>query len=429
MKKTTIHLALVSFLAFAGPALAELDTIEPRPAATLLLPYFEVDLNSLDGINTLFEINNADELDYLAHLTVWSDLSVPVLDFNVYLTGYDVVAISVRDILNLTLPDTAPVSFSGSPSNQGAFSLTNPILDPESCENQLPPPTLPASVASDIRRALTGQSSGLFGGQCGGRNFNDNVARGYITVDVVRECTLKFPGDAGYFEDGGTGEALNDNVLWGNYYFVSSTFATAQAEPLVHVEAEITGDRYTLGDYTFYGRYVDWAATDDREPLPTKFAARYLTNALDTETDLIVWRDSKIPHSFFPCGTLPSWYPLANNSVVVFDEEENPDVLENSLFSPASSPSVPFPAEAQRVAVNSAVLPAFDFGWMHLNLSTIVNGQSPNAPFNVAQAWVVVVQRLEERFSVGYQAIQLDSASNADPFVRPGVQPFLRFQF
>src|SRR5689334_3742186 len=38
--------------------------------------------------------------DEFAHITVWAaDLSFPVLDFNVYLTGYDVQSINLRDIL------------------------------------------------------------------------------------------------------------------------------------------------------------------------------------------------------------------------------------------------------------------------------------------------------------------------------------------
>ena len=31
-------------------------------------------------------------------MTVWSDLSVPVLDFDVYLTGYDVQSFDLRNI-------------------------------------------------------------------------------------------------------------------------------------------------------------------------------------------------------------------------------------------------------------------------------------------------------------------------------------------
>src|SRR5688572_19756977 len=106
-KKIAICLALVSLLALGGQAVAEIGTIDDVPAATLLLPYFEVDLNSTNGVTTLFSINNASAAAALAHVTVWTDLSVPVLDFDVYLTGYDVQTINMRDILNGILPKTA----------------------------------------------------------------------------------------------------------------------------------------------------------------------------------------------------------------------------------------------------------------------------------------------------------------------------------
>src|SRR5687768_14464504 len=100
-------LALIAFLALAGAASAEIGTIDDVPAATLLLPYFEVDLNSTNGVTTLFSINNASATAVLAHVTVWTDLSVPVLDFDVYLTGLDVQTINMRDVLNGILPFTA----------------------------------------------------------------------------------------------------------------------------------------------------------------------------------------------------------------------------------------------------------------------------------------------------------------------------------
>ena len=85
-----------------------IGTIDDVPAATLLLPYFEVDIADANGVNTLFSINNASATAVLAHVMVWTDLSVPVLDFDVYLTGYDVQTINLRDIfVNGNLPRTA----------------------------------------------------------------------------------------------------------------------------------------------------------------------------------------------------------------------------------------------------------------------------------------------------------------------------------
>ncbi|HEV7669531.1 MAG TPA: hypothetical protein VGS22_13485, partial [Thermoanaerobaculia bacterium] len=107
MKKTVSCLALLGLLALSGQAVATICTIDDVPAATLLLPYFEVDLSNPNGINTLFSINNASATAVLAHVVLWSDLSVPTFDFNVYLTGYDVQSISIRDIFNGTVPRTA----------------------------------------------------------------------------------------------------------------------------------------------------------------------------------------------------------------------------------------------------------------------------------------------------------------------------------
>src|SRR5439155_9825986 len=107
--KTAVCLALLGLLALGGQALALICTIDDVPAATLLLPYFEVSpCSDPNGVTTLFSINNASATAVLAHVVVWSDLSVPVLDFNVYLTGYDVQTINLWDILHSgVMPRTA----------------------------------------------------------------------------------------------------------------------------------------------------------------------------------------------------------------------------------------------------------------------------------------------------------------------------------
>ncbi|MBV8200992.1 MAG: hypothetical protein JOZ15_10265, partial [Acidobacteria bacterium] len=81
MKKTALSLALLGLLALGGQAGAVICTIDAVPAATLLLPYFEVDLNNPNGLTTLFSVNNASATAVLVHVVIWSDLSVPVLDF------------------------------------------------------------------------------------------------------------------------------------------------------------------------------------------------------------------------------------------------------------------------------------------------------------------------------------------------------------
>src|SRR5262249_21404880 len=68
-------------LAYKPPAPPTPNPIADTPAATLLLPYFQVDLNNPNGVTTLFSIANASPDPQLAHVVIWSDLSVHVIDF------------------------------------------------------------------------------------------------------------------------------------------------------------------------------------------------------------------------------------------------------------------------------------------------------------------------------------------------------------
>jgi hypothetical protein len=424
MKRNVLCLALLGLLALGGQAIADICATDNVPAATLLLPYFEVALDDANGVQTLFSINNASATAVLAHVVVWSDLSVPVLDFNIYLTGYDVQTINLRDIfVNGVLPRTA--SDGQDPqdtiSPQGDFSQD---INFASCNGQLPPPNLPSTFITHLQNSLTGQSSAVLGNRCAGRNLGDRIARGYITVDTVNNCTLRFPGDAGYFGAGGTGDVTNQNVLWGDYFYVNSGQNFAQGETLVHIEADATNPETSVaGEYTFYGRYVAWTAIDNREPLATNFAVRYLNGGVFTGgTDLLVWRDSKVNQGAFTCpavaGTRPAWFPLGEEGIVIFDEQENPDVPQTFPISP-QPPDIsisPFPAEAQRTAVNGDLLPVpFDFGWLYLNLNTTVAAAGNNPPEDpaAAQAWVTAVMDADGRFSVGFDAVTLDDACNA----------------
>src|SRR6185436_15357520 len=71
------------------------------PAATLLLPFFDVTVERgpFGNDNTLFTITNVSSVDQIAHVTVWTDGAYPLLAFNVLLTGYDVQAINLYDVL------------------------------------------------------------------------------------------------------------------------------------------------------------------------------------------------------------------------------------------------------------------------------------------------------------------------------------------
>lgn len=436
-KKIILSLALVSLLALGVPASAELCTIDAVPAATLLLPYFEVDLGAgPSGPTTLFDINNASAAAQLVHVVVWTDLSVPVLDFDVYLTGFDVQSINMRDVLNGILPRTADRSrdagdaFSPSPPLGPTQAAPPWDRDFPNCAGKLPfpPVALNAAQIAHLQASLTGQSSAIFGG-CSGLDYGDDIARGYVTIDNVNECSLEFPSTPGYFAPGGTGIANNNNTLWGNYYYVDPTNDFAQGETLVHIEADALLNDSTVNN-TFYGRYVA-AGEDNREPLPTTWAARYTgAPAFPGGTDLIVWREGGDNVNAFACPAVPgrpAWFPLNQTQVVVFDEEENgieACIPGGDIVSPPTGQAQTcFPAEAQRVPVGGQSLVPFGDnvpsaasgnGWIYLNL----NWQSALADETPKQSWVTTVMSAEGRYSVGMDAIQLDSACFA---TAPGV--------
>ena len=290
MKRTVSAICGLALLAGAGAVAARIGTIDNVPAATLLLPYFEVDLGDPNGITTLLSINNASAEETLAHVVVWTDLGVPILDFNLYLTGYDVASINLRQVLAGNLPGSTPGA------GQGLLSAasTDPLFDAlSSCAGILPPAPLTVAERDEIRAAATGQPSPS-DSQCRGTDRGDNVARGYVTVDATRECTQLLPGEAGYFVNGGLlGVASNNNVLWGDWFMVDSANNFAQGDALVHIEADgANGQTATPNEYTFYGRYVGWDARDNREPLGSRFRNSHAAPALRCAQDQEVTGDT-----------------------------------------------------------------------------------------------------------------------------------------
>jgi hypothetical protein len=102
----------------------------------------------------------------------------------------------------------------------------------------------------------------------------------------------------------------------------------------------------------------------------------------------------------------------------VFDEREEPLVVQAGGPSGAPSPGAQciFCNETQRVAVGTDLdTGLFDFGWVYLNLNHATTLDAALGPgyVNIAQAWVVDVMSAEGRYSVGYDAFQMDNANTA----------------
>jgi hypothetical protein len=246
------------------------------PAATLLLPFFEVDFDSVTGQNTLFTITNTGQRAQVARVTLWTDFAYPVLTFDIYLTGYDVQSISLYDVFGRgiiggeqgTGVDVSPV---------GELSKRNPLLDRSDC-GQVPRRIEPA-LLTQLRIAFT---EGVVPGcpTAGNEHLN---ARGYATIDVVGNCAPgRGPTDPRYFSE----DIRYDNVLIGDSISVDAGERFAQASPMVHIRAlpgggtpstRIPGPLPRL-EKTFYGRFQDPADPhlDARQPLPSTFAARWI---------------------------------------------------------------------------------------------------------------------------------------------------------
>ena len=422
MRKLVVLLAGVACLLGAAPARAEIGTADAVPAATLLLPYFEVDLGDPNGVDTVLSVNNASATATVANVTVWTDWGVASLGFQVYLTGYDVQTISMREVFGGQLPLTADAGSDPTDTISNKGDLSQDINFPGSVGPCAIPYNAPdpgaAAKFDNFRKVHQGLASPL-NGLCWGAAHGDAIARGYVTVDTVTQCSLLTPKDPGYFP-ANAGIASAQNILWGDWAILESPQNVAYGETLVHVESCASGGGYlgyagngagfcplVPGDHSFYERYVAGTASDQREPLATTFAARY--QGL-TKTDLLVWRDPKLPPSGTngarACGSSPAWFPLSQSDVVAFDNEENPADM-------CTGGDVCFPLATQRVSLKTGnaladpVKPPFSAGWLYLNLNHVAAGDPLPG---VAQGWVVGLRRVEGRYGNGSDALQLDNA-------------------
>src|SRR3954453_10987996 len=390
MRYLSFVLLLIATSAFAASPFSinndDSCDVTVAPAATLLLPYFEVDLDPAGtGQTTIFTVTNVFYRPQVAHVTLWTDHGYPVMAFNLYLGGYDVQSISIRQIL----VDRTIASPSGTSSNSpvGALSArTNPNLrSPLDCA--VLPGVLPESVIAPVRDALTkGVFPNPLGGSCSDVGDVHTQAIGYATIDVVASCTNRLPTDPLYY----TNDLLFDNVLIGDYQQIAPHPAgersalDAGVNPLVHIRAVPegggAGSNVASGlPYTFYDRYTPASnrTLDRRQPLPATFAARFVQGGPGTfRTNLNIWREGVGSGS---CTDAAASARMDVADVVRFDEHENP-------FSFGGGPSVPsarLPATSSTSSSNSLYpfLASSDLGgWFYLNLN---NGGSTTYSANV----------------------------------------------
>ncbi|MEA2327938.1 MAG: hypothetical protein QOE68_2897 [Thermoanaerobaculia bacterium] len=347
--------------------------VKPAPAATLLLPYFEVDVAGTSGQTTLFTVTNVAQYPQIAHVTLWTDYAYPVMSFNLFLGGYAVQSINLADVL---IRNTIASSTGITPGS--IWPAANPNLR-SSIDCATIPGAVPAAIMAEVRRALTaGTSASSCNRPVGGVHAN---AIGYATIDLVASCTSRSPNDPLYY----TNDLLFDNVLIGDYQQLgphpggTATSFDAGGNPMVHLRAvpEGGGAGSNVGTrlpYTFYDRYTPakTRTIDRRQPLPSTFAARYIQGGTGAfATNLTIWREG------FGTGSCADAFTSANmlvSEIIKFDEHENPNTIppctslclgvSPALLSAASSITI---SESRNYPLYLST--ADVGGWIYLNLN------------------------------------------------------------
>jgi len=425
-----VALTLLSSTLFAGtfqtnrPSSTDNDDscdISVLPAATLLLPYFEVEVNAPASVakTTIFTVVNTTRNPQIARITLWTDYGYPVMTFNAFLTGYDVQAFNVYDLIVRGI--IAPPSGTSNANTPGSRSLSNTggnlnfLPDAaQTCNSSGVPSILPANITQDIRNALTiGTSTACGSTRIGGIHDlpGGNVAAGFITIDLVANCSYVRPTDAAFFK-----ELLYDNVLTGDYEQIAPNPATgnyAGGNPLVHIraipEGGPAGNVASTGlPYTFYDHLTPGTARqmDRRQPLPATFVARYIQGGPTAfTTEYQIWRE--------PLTAANAACDLYRNNIrpyveaVRFDERENPTTVSPSVIPEAPFIALTLPVASKSLSTNVQFPPLTSgdlAGWMYLNLHTGGSGIPGTRP---SQNWVTVNMFAEGRFSVMFDATML----------------------
>src|SRR5438067_3676852 len=426
------------------------DIASSAPAATLLLPYFEVDFKSpqTTARTTLFTIVNTTDLPQIAHVVVWTDWSFPALDFNIFLTGYDVQGINLYDIFARATIAPGAVSGTGgtssnttvptnpTPGSQPAPNNANPnISSLAGCGNL--PGQFSATLLTDLQLIFTvvkGTGAAvLCTAAIGGVHGN---AIGYVTIDVAPTCHTSLPNEPGYFS-----LILFDNVLIGDYQDINPNPATgnyAGGNPLVPIRAVPEGGPAgsvpgTNLPYTFYDRYTAGIVPrtiDRRQPLPTTWAARFINGGTGAfNTNFKIWREGiTIGACSGANSAAASNSNLAIREVVRFDEHENATITTvTGGVSPAPPGAPGIPETGAYPASNITLFPAFSTsgdvgGWMYFNLnnggSTNYSAARPGFAINStvvrpSQNWVIVSMFAEGRYSVDFDAAWLGNGCSA----------------
>jgi hypothetical protein len=166
LARRTLVLILALWIIISARAGAVVCSSDQAPAATLLIPYFEVDVSDAvcggaAATNTIVNVTNATSAPTLVHVTLWTDMAVPALDFDIYLAGFDSQMIDLYEMFcSGILPSTGKAVSPHSPFSDPAVEFPNcnqtaTIGDPPVYAN----PAISGAFQSHLRGWFTGVAS------------------------------------------------------------------------------------------------------------------------------------------------------------------------------------------------------------------------------------------------------------------------------
>jgi hypothetical protein len=413
MKKVlTACLAVAALFAIASSASAITCTLDQRPGATLLVPYFQVSTDGAGGIvstgigarDTIVTIVNASSAPMIAHVNVYDRFSVIKLDFNVALSGFDVQAMAMSQIITGNLPVT--LNSKGDDVCQRGADIV--YLESKTDGYLRVSPTSPTAGESNPATPLdnvngtTDYSGGPFFSIASELTENDckhdtdasGLAIGYIVIDHANYCNLSDPTDANYYINDAIGM---ENNLFGEIIFTSGNGLPTYGISTVNLEADTTLGAATqiwagggAPARTFDARYIDlvnevvcnnctsvdphfnlgvqapWdeGFGDQREPLGLRWAGRWfdLSSTGIITSNFQVWRAG---NSTLGCANTE---PVSTE--IFWDEDEN-TVSQGVCPSPCSTPQFNFPLETQQINITKFSHPTggTPAGWLQVDFS------------------------------------------------------------
>jgi len=423
----------------AGAAYANYCARDYVPAATLLVPYAVQDMNgstpSEDGYQTLLSVTNVSSERQLIHVTVWSPLSEPIVDFDEILSGYDVWQINFRHMLegHFDAFDTEGVNGFWSASNPAKpaepygpttnwpYSTSMPApqdtddpSDLDAADGCYFPygyhPEYGAGIVAGLRADIFAVELQLL---CDFRYFINNVPWQitltddplffYVTVDAVDACSLNFPNSDAYWTNGTIPD--EDNVLIGEVYYLNTADNFSEAMPAVHLEYDADAVDGPL--YTFYEIATDTDGAydyDGLEPLGTAFAFRYF-NSGGVSSDLMVWKSH---YEFYEDGIVYP-YAWACGPYIYYawdmNEKSKARGFGPSGFDTPEPNVIPFETQKVPLTVSNWTGLMTGNGWMLLVFDpSIYDGSAPE-PWGrwFTEAWVGVTHNFGS-FSAGLEA-------------------------